>query len=79
MIFIPNCVILNQCLTTSITFHNILHGFWAGRGTGTASLEAKLTQKLMTIMEEILYAMFLDLNTAHDALYRYICLGILEG
>ena len=30
--------ILNRRLTTSITFHDFLHGFRAGRGTGTANL-----------------------------------------
>ena len=31
-------VILNFCLTTSITFHNVLHGFWEGRSTGITYL-----------------------------------------
>ena len=35
-------VILNFCLTTSITFHNVPHGFWEGRINGTTYLEAKL-------------------------------------
>ena len=39
-------VILNRRLASSITFHDVLHGFRAGRGTGTATLEAKLLQKL---------------------------------
>ena len=34
--------ILNSRLTTSITFHDLIHGFQAGRMTGTANLEAKL-------------------------------------
>ena len=29
---------LNRGLTASITFHDFFHGFWAGRGTGTATL-----------------------------------------
>ena len=36
--------ILNFRITASITFHDFLHGFRAGRGTGTATLEAKLIQ-----------------------------------
>ena len=39
-------VILNRRLTSSITFHDVLHGFRAGRGTGNATLEAKLLQQL---------------------------------
>ena len=34
--------ILNFRLATSITYHDFLHGFWAGRSTGTATIEAKL-------------------------------------
>ena len=40
-------VILKRCLGETIILHNILHEFWDGRGTGTASLEAKLLQQLM--------------------------------
>ena len=46
--------ILNRRLTASITFHEFLHGFLAGRGTGTATLEAKLLQQLAALREEIL-------------------------
>ena len=37
--------ILNRRLTASIIFHDFLHGFREGRGTGTAALEAKLLQQ----------------------------------
>ena len=56
-----------------------LHGFWAGRGTGTATLEAKLIQQLASMREEVLYVIFLDLQKAYDALERSMCLEILEG
>ena len=46
--------ILHRRLTASITYHDFLHGFWAGRGTGTATLEAKLLQKLEAMREEVL-------------------------
>ena len=36
--------ILNLRLTASITFHDFIHRFCAGCGTGTATLEAKLLQ-----------------------------------
>ena len=35
-------VIINCWFTAYINIHNVLHGFWAGNGMGTASLEAKL-------------------------------------
>ena len=44
--------ILHRRLTTAITYHNTLHGFRAGRGTGTATLEAKLLQQLAAMKEE---------------------------
>ena len=63
-------MILNCRLTSSITFHDILHGFRAGRGTGTATLEAKLLQQLVAMREEVLYVIFLDLTKSYDALDR---------
>ena len=61
------------------TYHDFLHGFWSGRGTGTATLKAKLLQKLADFREEVLYVIFLDLHKAHDTLDRSRCLEILEG
>ena len=42
-------VIISFCLTISIDFHDVLHGFWAGRGTGTISLEDKLLHQIMVM------------------------------
>ena len=72
-------VILNLRFTSSITFYDVLHGFRAGRGTGTATLEAKLLQQPAAMRDEDLYVIFLDLTKAYDALDRSRCLGILEG
>ena len=72
-------VILNRRFISSITYHDALHGFRVGRGTGTATLEAKLLQQLAAMREEVLYAIFLDLTKAYDAVDRYRCLEILEG
>ena len=71
--------ILNRHFTSSVTYHDALHGFRKGRGTGTATLEAKLLQQLAAMMEEILYVIFLDLTKAYDTLDRSRCLEILEG
>ena len=62
--------ILHCRLTTAITYHDFLHGFWAGRGTRTATLEAKLIQQLAAMKEEVLYVIFLDLSKASYALVR---------
>ena len=70
--------ILHCRLTTSITYHEFLHGFWLGRGTGTSTLEAKLLQQLAAMREEVLYVIFMDLTNAYAALERYRILEILE-
>ena len=62
--------ILNFRLMESITFHNFLHGFQAGRGTGTPTLDSKLLQQLADLREEVLYVIFLDLYKASYALCR---------
>ena len=69
--------ILNRRLTSAIQYHDTLHSFTAGRGTWTASLEAKLLQQLTALREEVLYEIFLDLHKAYDALDRGRCLDIL--
>ena len=71
--------ILHRRLATAITYNNFLHGFWAGRGTGTSTLEAKLLQKVAAMREDVLYVIFLDLHKPYDALDRFRSLGILEG
>ena len=71
--------ILNHRFTASITYHDALHGFRAGQGTGTAIIEAKLLQQLVALREEVLYVIFLDLTKSYDALDRSRCLEILEG
>ena len=55
---------------TTITYHNFLHRFRAGRGTGTAILKANLLQQLADMREEVLYVIFLDLHKVYDALAR---------
>ena len=71
--------ILNIWFTASITFHDFLHIFRAGSGTGTTTLETKLLQQLVSLREEVLYMIFLELHKAYDALDRSRCLEILEG
>ena len=63
-------VILHRRLTSGIKLHDAMHGFREGRGTGTATLEAKLLQQLAAMREEVLYVIFLDLTKAYYALDR---------
>ena len=69
--------ILNRRFTASIAYHDFLHWFWAGRGTGTATLEDNMLHQLAALREEVLYVIFLDLHKAYDALDRSRCLEIM--
>ena len=71
--------ILNRRFTASITYHAFLHGFWAGCGTGTATLKAKLFHNISALREEVLYVIFLDLHKAYNTLDRSRCLVILDS
>ena len=44
---------------------------------GTASLEARLIQQLITTREAVLYEIIMDLHKAYEALDQYRCLEIL--
>ena len=79
MILEAVAVTLNQRFTASITYHNPLCRFRAGRGTGTATLEVKLPHQVLALREAVLHEIFLDLHKAYNYLYRYRCLYILEG
>ena len=63
-------VILNRCFTAFITYHDSLHGFRVGRGTGTATIEVKLIQQFAATKEVVLLAIFLDLHKAYGAFNR---------
>ena len=72
-------VILHCRLTIGIKLHDALHRLREGRGTGTATLEAKLLQQLTAMKEEFLYVIFLNLTKAYDSLDRSRSLEILKG
>ena len=69
--------IINRRLTAEIRYHDTVHGFCMGHGTGGATLEANLLQQLTDMREAVLHAIFLDLQKAYDALDRYRCIDIL--
>ena len=71
-------VIFNRRFTATITFHNFLHEFQAGRDKGTTTLEVNMLQQVAALREAALHAIFLDLHKEYDALDRSRCLGILE-
>ena len=45
----------------------------------TASLKSKFLQNMMTMREEFLYELFLDLRNSYDALEREWCMEIIVG
>ena len=70
--------IMNRRLQ-AIKLHDSLHGSVKDRGTGTATIEAKLVQQLSYIEQQPLFGVFLDLRKAFDAMDRDRCLDILKN
>ena len=66
-------------LCDSLHFHNVLHGFRAGRGTGTAVMELKLDQELASIDHDPLFLVFFDLRKGYDTVERGRIIQTLEG
>ena len=62
--------LLNCQLRAAISFHDTLHGFRAGRGTGVSALESKILQQLTAISEAVLLEIFLDLWKDYNTLDR---------
>ena len=72
-------IIIDQLLADSIEFRNILHGIRAQKGTGTATLEAKLLQYITIPRQDVLYNIFVDIHKAYVALDWVHTLVIMEG
>ena len=53
-----------------MVFHDALHGFIERRGTGMATLEAKLSQNLDGLAHNPLFQVFLDAHKAYGSLDR---------
>ena len=70
--------ILNIRITSSITYHYFLHGFWESCGTVTTTLDVKPLNQLVALGEEVLHMIFLDLHKVYDALDRLGCLEVIE-
>ena len=71
--------LIDTRLHTSLQMHGVLHGFRAGRGTGTAIMELNLAQELASIDQDPLFLLLLDLRKAYDTLGRDWLLITLEG
>ena len=71
--------IINFGILSSIQFHDDLHGFCVGIGTGAATLKAKMFQQFIAMRKTVLRSIFLDLRKSYHALDRDRCLDILTG
>ena len=71
--------IINCWISSSIQFHDTLHGFRAEIVTGITTLDAKLLQQIIAMREMFIHSIFFGLRKAYDALDRDFCLDILEG
>jgi Reverse transcriptase (RNA-dependent DNA polymerase) len=70
--------IFNQRISGEIQYHQAVHGFRKGRGTGTAIIEAKLRMQMAKQTTNPLYLVFLDLKKAYDTLDRDQTIHILR-
>ena len=71
--------LIDTHLRASIHFHDVLHRFRDGRGTGTAIMDLKLTQDLSRVDNKPLFLVLLDLRKAYDTVYRDRLIHNLEG
>ena len=62
-----------------VQFHGFLHGFFAGRGAGTAIMELKLAQELENVDQSPHFMLFLYIIHAYNNLDRGRILNTLEG
>ena len=71
--------VVNFQLKKSVALHDALHGFRAGMGIRTATLEEKLSQQFAGIVHEPMFQVFLDARKTYESLDRGRCMEILRG
>ena len=62
-----------------VTSHDVIHVFHVGIVTGTAIMELKLVQELVSVDQDPLVLVLLDLRKLYDNLVRGQLLKTLEG
>ena len=71
--------VVNFRIGLAVYFYDTLHGFMAGIGTGTASLEVKLIHKMTAMWDEVLYEAFIDTQKSNADMDQELCMEILVG
>ena len=71
--------IIDKMINNAVIFHDALHGFREWRGTRTAITELKISQELVSMYQDSLFLVFLDLRKAYDNLDHSRILKTLEG
>ena len=62
--------VIDTCIKKAVKFHDALHEFCVGKGTGTAIMEPNLSQYLASLDQDPLFLVFLYLKNAYDNLDR---------
>ena len=71
--------IIDTCLRSRIQFHDVIHGFRAGRGTGTSTMELKLSQYFSRVDQYSFFLVFLKLRKSYNTVDRGRFIRTLEG
>ena len=71
--------VIDTLIKTVLTFHDVIYGFCASRGTGMAIMEPKMVQELASIDQDPLFLAFLDLRKAYNTLEHGRLLQNVEG
>ena len=66
-------------IKTVVQLHNVLHVFFAGRGTGTAITDIKLDKELESVDQDPLLLVFLDLRKSLKKIDLGRLIQILAG
>ena len=71
--------IIDTCIKKVVTFHKVLHGFCAGRGTGASIVELNPAQELESVDRYLLLLVFFDIIKVYENLDHGRLLETLEG
>ena len=72
-------MVIHTQIISVVQFHDILHGFCAGRGAETAIIELKLSQGLASVYQDPLFLLRVDKRKAYDNLDHGQILQTLVG